>query len=127
MVLAYIGSSCSCSRAVSAPLHFGNFSFLILKYNRNDRLLSCSGNHFSCIQRIPLDFLEIGSFRQAADNYVRPLLRKVHTFSLIVMLLYIFANTMFDSCSFYLQGVPSLFSDLKPLYNQPGKVKNKVP
>ncbi|KAI5063900.1 hypothetical protein GOP47_0020570 [Adiantum capillus-veneris] len=46
------------------------------------------------IKRIPFDFLEIGSFRLAVDKYMRPLLRK---------------------------GVPSLFSDLKSLYAQPGK------
>eukprot|EP00250_Pteridium_aquilinum_P018384 c24061_g1_i1 orf=1052-3736(-) len=46
------------------------------------------------VKRIPLDFLEIGSFRLAVDKYMRPLLRK---------------------------GVPSLFSDLKSLYTQPGK------
>lgn len=46
------------------------------------------------LKRIPLDFLEIGSFRVAVDKYMRPLLRK---------------------------GVPSLFSDLKSLYTQPGK------
>ncbi|KAH7283085.1 hypothetical protein KP509_35G060100 [Ceratopteris richardii] len=46
------------------------------------------------MKRIPLDFLEIGSFRSAVDEYMRPLLRK---------------------------GVPSLFSDLKSLYSQPGK------
>lgn len=46
------------------------------------------------VKRIPLDFLEIGSFRAAVDKYMRPLLRK---------------------------GVPSLFSDLKSLYTQPGK------
>lgn len=46
------------------------------------------------MKRIPLDFLEIGSFRSAVDKYMRPLLRK---------------------------GVPSLFSDLKSLYAQPGK------
>ncbi|CAL9173200.1 unnamed protein product [Musa hybrid cultivar] len=48
----------------------------------------------SAIKRIPLDFLEGVKFREAADNYVRPLLTK---------------------------GVPSLFSDLSPLYEQNGK------
>ncbi|CAL9113079.1 unnamed protein product [Musa textilis] len=48
----------------------------------------------SAIKRIPLDFLEGDKFREAADNYVRPLLTK---------------------------GVPSLFSDLSPLYEQNGK------
>ncbi|XP_047341234.1 N-terminal acetyltransferase A complex auxiliary subunit NAA15-like [Impatiens glandulifera] len=48
----------------------------------------------SAVKRIPLDFLCGEKFREAADSYVRPLLTK---------------------------GVPSLFSDLSPLYDQPGK------
>ncbi|KAK1312323.1 hypothetical protein QJS10_CPA07g00530 [Acorus calamus] len=48
----------------------------------------------SAVRRIPLDFLQFEKFREAADNYIRPLLTK---------------------------GVPSLFSDLSPLYDQPGK------
>ncbi|KAJ0977810.1 hypothetical protein J5N97_013284 [Dioscorea zingiberensis] len=48
----------------------------------------------SAVKRIPLDFLEGEMFQKAADSYVRPLLSK---------------------------GVPSLFSDLSPLYNQPEK------
>lgn len=48
----------------------------------------------SAVKRIPLDFLQGEEFRDAADNYVRPLLTK---------------------------GVPSLFSDLSPLYDHPGK------
>ncbi|XP_076892788.1 N-terminal acetyltransferase A complex auxiliary subunit NAA15-like [Bidens hawaiensis] len=48
----------------------------------------------SAVKRIPLDFLEDVKFRDAADNYIRPLLTK---------------------------GVPSLFSDLSPLYDHPGK------
>ncbi|KAK3020555.1 hypothetical protein RJ639_047467 [Escallonia herrerae] len=48
----------------------------------------------SAVKRIPLDFLDGNKFREAADNYVRPLLRK---------------------------GVPSLFSDLSPLYDHLGK------
>lgn len=48
----------------------------------------------SAVKRIPLDFLEGEKFRDAADNYIRPLLTK---------------------------GVPSLFSDLSPLYDLPGK------
>ncbi|KAI9110342.1 hypothetical protein K1719_018784 [Acacia pycnantha] len=43
---------------------------------------------------IPLDFLQGEKFKEAADNYIRPLLTK---------------------------GVPSLFSDLSPLYHHPGK------
>ncbi|KAG5016290.1 hypothetical protein JHK85_022426 [Glycine max] len=48
----------------------------------------------SAVKRIPLDFLQGDKFREAADNYIRPLLTK---------------------------GVPSLFSDLSSLYNHPGK------
>ncbi|KAJ1688374.1 hypothetical protein LUZ63_019764 [Rhynchospora breviuscula] len=48
----------------------------------------------SAVKRIPLDFLQGDQFREAADNYVRPKLTK---------------------------GVPSLFSDLSPLYEHPGK------
>ncbi|KAJ4718198.1 N-alpha-acetyltransferase 16, NatA auxiliary subunit-like [Melia azedarach] len=48
----------------------------------------------SAVKRIPLDFLQGDKFREAAFNYIRPLLTK---------------------------GVPSLFSDLSPLYEQPGK------
>ncbi|KAJ6696201.1 N-TERMINAL ACETYLTRANSFERASE-RELATED, partial [Salix koriyanagi] len=44
--------------------------------------------------RIPLDFLQGEKFLVAAENYIRPLLTK---------------------------GVPSLFSDLSPLYDHPGK------
>lgn len=45
-------------------------------------------------KRIPLNFLENEDFRKAADSYIRPFLTK---------------------------GVPSLFSDLRPLYDHPGK------
>ncbi|KAF5726902.1 putative NMDA receptor-regulated protein [Tripterygium wilfordii] len=48
----------------------------------------------AAVKRIPLDFLQGNKFREAADNYIRPLLTK---------------------------GVPSLFSDLSPLYDQLGK------
>ncbi|KAJ8756060.1 hypothetical protein K2173_024607 [Erythroxylum novogranatense] len=48
----------------------------------------------SAVKRIPLDFLQGDKFREAAANYMQPLLTK---------------------------GVPSLFSDLSPLYNHPGK------
>ncbi|KAB5574252.1 hypothetical protein DKX38_001446 [Salix brachista] len=48
----------------------------------------------SAVKRIPLDFLQGDKFREAADYYIRPLLTK---------------------------GVPSLFSDLSPLYDHPGK------
>ncbi|KAL9244661.1 hypothetical protein vseg_018417 [Gypsophila vaccaria] len=48
----------------------------------------------SAAKRIPLDFLQGEKFREAARVYIQPLLTK---------------------------GVPSLFSDLSPLYDQPGK------
>ncbi|TYG49295.1 hypothetical protein ES288_D10G082500v1 [Gossypium darwinii] len=48
----------------------------------------------SAVKRIPLDFLQGDKFREAAINYIKPLLTK---------------------------GVPSLFSDLSPLYDHPGK------
>ncbi|KAK8524977.1 hypothetical protein V6N13_015973 [Hibiscus sabdariffa] len=48
----------------------------------------------STVKRIPLDFLQGDKFRDAAFNYIKPLLTK---------------------------GVPSLFSDLSPLYDHPGK------
>ncbi|KOM44552.1 hypothetical protein LR48_Vigan05g215700 [Vigna angularis] len=48
----------------------------------------------SAVKRIPLDFLQGDKFREAAHSYIRPLLTK---------------------------GVPSLFSDLSSLYNQPRK------
>ncbi|KAH9296041.1 hypothetical protein KI387_039629, partial [Taxus chinensis] len=48
----------------------------------------------SAAKRIPLDFLVHDDFRNAVDVYVRPLLSK---------------------------GVPSLFSDLRSLYDHPGK------
>ncbi|XP_071713838.1 N-terminal acetyltransferase A complex auxiliary subunit NAA15-like [Rutidosis leptorrhynchoides] len=49
----------------------------------------------SAVKRIPLDFLKDEKFRDAADDYIKPLLTK---------------------------GVPSLFSDLSPLYVHPDKV-----
>ncbi|KAJ4835421.1 N-alpha-acetyltransferase 15, NatA auxiliary subunit [Turnera subulata] len=62
-----------------------------------DALYKSLAQHYSwssAVKRIPLDFLQGNKFREAADNYVRPLLTK---------------------------GVPSLFSDLSPLYDHPGK------
>ncbi|KAG0593029.1 hypothetical protein M758_1G292200 [Ceratodon purpureus] len=47
-------------------------------------------------KRIPLDFLEGDAFKAAVSLYVRPFLKK---------------------------GVPSLFTDLRPLYSDPGKVE----
>ncbi|XP_027125429.1 N-terminal acetyltransferase A complex auxiliary subunit NAA15 [Coffea arabica] len=51
-------------------------------------------NKSSAVKRIPLDFLEGEKFQKAVESYIRPLLTK---------------------------GVPSLFSDLSPLYDHPGK------
>ncbi|ERN06076.1 hypothetical protein AMTRI_Chr05g64380 [Amborella trichopoda] len=48
----------------------------------------------SAVKRIPLDFLKGEKFCEEAENYIKPLLTK---------------------------GVPSLFSDLSPLYDHPGK------
>lgn len=50
----------------------------------------------SAVKRIPLDFLTGEKFLDAAGNYIRPLLTK---------------------------GVPSLFSDLSPLYDHPEKAE----
>ncbi|KAM5578948.1 N-terminal acetyltransferase A complex auxiliary subunit NAA15 [Rosa sericea] len=64
---------------------------------RLDDLYKSLGQKYSwssAVKRIPLDFLQGEKFREAADNYIRPLLTK---------------------------GVPSLFSDLSPLYDHPGK------
>ncbi|XP_009778993.1 N-terminal acetyltransferase A complex auxiliary subunit NAA15 [Nicotiana tabacum] len=58
------------------------------------RALAQQYNRSSAVKRIPLDFLRDDKFREAAENYIRPLLTK---------------------------GVPSLFSDLHPLYDHPGK------
>ncbi|KAL2332403.1 hypothetical protein Fmac_019984 [Flemingia macrophylla] len=65
--------------------------------DRLDALYKTLGQQYkwsSAVKRIPLDFLQGDKFREAADSYIRPLLTK---------------------------GVPSLFSDLSSLYNQPGK------
>ncbi|XP_073292059.1 N-terminal acetyltransferase A complex auxiliary subunit NAA15-like [Primulina huaijiensis] len=48
----------------------------------------------SAVKRIPLDFLSAEKFQVAAGHYIRPFLSK---------------------------GIPSLFSDLSPLYDHPGK------
>ncbi|XP_060205680.1 N-terminal acetyltransferase A complex auxiliary subunit NAA15-like isoform X2 [Lycium barbarum] len=58
------------------------------------RVLGHQYSRSSAVKRIPLDFLRDDKFREAAENYIRPLLTK---------------------------GVPSLFSDLYPLYDHPGK------
>lgn len=51
-------------------------------------------NKSSAVKRIPLDFLDGEKFQKAVESYIRPFLTK---------------------------GVPSLFSDLSPLYNHAGK------
>ncbi|KAJ0959907.1 hypothetical protein J5N97_000341 [Dioscorea zingiberensis] len=60
----------------------------------SDEIVRLEALYINHSGRIPLDFLPGEKFREAADNYVRPLLTK---------------------------GVPSLFSDLSPLYDHPGK------
>lgn len=78
------------------------------------------------LQRIPLDFLQGDKFKDAADNYIRPLLTKVFGYGysfFFLGLLNLQWTLKFNEAVFYLlQGVPSLFSDLSPLYDQPGKV-----
>ncbi|XP_022728524.1 N-terminal acetyltransferase A complex auxiliary subunit NAA15-like, partial [Durio zibethinus] len=54
----------------------------------------CEHGEMLLYKRIPLDFLQGDKFCEAAFNYIKPLLTK---------------------------GVPSLFSDLSPLYDHPGK------
>ena len=48
---------------------------------------------FIC-QRIPLDFLQGDKFREAADNYIRPLLTKVYKipFHIVLCLAQLFQN-----------------------------------
>ncbi|KAL5996964.1 N-alpha-acetyltransferase 16, NatA auxiliary subunit [Asimina triloba] len=65
----------------------------------------------SAVKRIPLDFLQDDKFYEAADNYIRPLLTKV---------------TMLSFHSL-VEGVPSLFSDLSPLYDHPGQFYERAP
>ncbi|CAN4086801.1 unnamed protein product [Withania somnifera] len=64
------------------------------------RVLAHQYSRSSAVKRIPLDFLRDDKFREAAENYIRPLLTK---------------------------GVPSLFSDLYPLYGHPGKCREGTP
>ncbi|XP_061338524.1 N-terminal acetyltransferase A complex auxiliary subunit NAA15 [Gastrolobium bilobum] len=78
-------------------LYSENGDFSPDEIDRLDALYKSLGQQFkwsSAVKRIPLDFLQGDRFREAADSYIRPLLTK---------------------------GVPSLFSDLSSLYNQPGK------
>ncbi|TKY48130.1 N-alpha-acetyltransferase 15, NatA auxiliary subunit [Spatholobus suberectus] len=78
-------------------LYSENGHFSPDEIDRLDALYKTLGQQYkwsSAVKRIPLDFLQGDKFREAADSYIRPLLTK---------------------------GVPSLFSDLSSLYNQPGK------
>ncbi|XP_061359544.1 N-terminal acetyltransferase A complex auxiliary subunit NAA15-like isoform X2 [Gastrolobium bilobum] len=78
-------------------LYSENGQFSPDQIDRLDSLYKTLGQQYkwsSAAKRIPLDFLQGDKFREAADNYIRPLLTK---------------------------GVPSLFSDLSSLYNHPGK------
>ncbi|XP_057454244.1 N-terminal acetyltransferase A complex auxiliary subunit NAA15 [Lotus japonicus] len=82
-------------KCVGLYLEDGQFS--LDQIDRLDSLYKTLGQQYkwsSAVKRIPLDFLQGDKFREAADNYIRPLLTK---------------------------GVPSLFSDLSSLYNHPGK------
>lgn len=78
-------------------LYSDNGQYSSDEIDRLDALYKSIGQQYSwssAVKRIPLDFLKGEKFREAADNYIRPLLTK---------------------------GVPSLFSDLSPLYDHPGK------
>ncbi|GKV35652.1 hypothetical protein SLEP1_g43894 [Rubroshorea leprosula] len=80
-----------------AGLHSENSHFSPDETDQLDSLYkSLQGQYTwsSAVKRIPLDFLQGDKFREAAVNYIKPLLTK---------------------------GVPSLFSDLSPLYDHPGK------
>lgn len=53
-------------------------------------------------QRIPLDFLQGDKFKDAADNYIRPLLTKVFVLWLFNMCLgYLFSTGRWISNSFF--------------------------
>ncbi|KAI3712036.1 hypothetical protein L1987_70585 [Smallanthus sonchifolius] len=78
-------------------LHSGTGKYSSDEIDKLDALYRSLGEQYtwsSAVKRIPLDFLDGEKFRDAADNYARPLLTK---------------------------GVPSLFSDLSPLYDHAGK------
>ncbi|KAI3777798.1 hypothetical protein L1987_47601 [Smallanthus sonchifolius] len=78
-------------------LYFENGQYSSDEIDQLDSLYKSLAQQYtwsSAVKRIPLDFLEDVKFRDAADNYIRPLLTK---------------------------GVPSLFSDLSSLYGHPGK------
>ncbi|XP_021298782.1 N-terminal acetyltransferase A complex auxiliary subunit NAA15 [Herrania umbratica] len=78
-------------------LHTENGKYSSDEIDRLDALYRSLAQQYtwsSAVKRIPLDFLQGDKFREAAFNYIKPLLTK---------------------------GVPSLFSDLSPLYDHPGK------
>ncbi|CAA2965649.1 N-terminal acetyltransferase A complex auxiliary subunit NAA15-like isoform X2 [Olea europaea var. sylvestris] len=78
-------------------LHSENFQYSSDQIDQLEALyesLSKLYSRSSAVKRIPLDFLSGEKFQAAAENYIRPLLTK---------------------------GIPSLFSDLSPLYDHPGK------
>uniref|UniRef100_A0A7N0VK31 Uncharacterized protein n=2 Tax=Kalanchoe fedtschenkoi TaxID=63787 RepID=A0A7N0VK31_KALFE len=78
-------------------LYSENHNYSLDEIERLDFLYKSLAQQYdwsSAVKRIPLDFLQGERFLEAADNYIRPLLTK---------------------------GVPSLFSDLSSLYDQPGK------
>ncbi|XP_041015237.1 N-terminal acetyltransferase A complex auxiliary subunit NAA15-like [Juglans microcarpa x Juglans regia] len=79
-------------------LYSENSHFSPDEIDRLDALYKSLGQQYqwsSAVKRIPLDFLQGDRFQEAAENYIRPLVTK---------------------------GVPSLFSDLSPLYDHPCKV-----
>ncbi|GAV89376.1 NARP1 domain-containing protein/TPR_11 domain-containing protein [Cephalotus follicularis] len=78
-------------------LYLENGHYTSDEIDRLDALYKSLGQQYtwsSAVKRIPLDFLQGDKFREAAVNYIKPLLTK---------------------------GVPSLFSDLSSLYDHPGK------
>ncbi|KAG4945020.1 hypothetical protein AAZX31_15G012600 [Glycine max] len=78
-------------------LYSENGHYSLDEIDQLDALYRTLGQQYkwsSAVKRIPLDFLQGDKFQEAANNYIRPLLTK---------------------------GIPSLFSDLSSLYNQPGK------
>ncbi|KAL1565087.1 N-alpha-acetyltransferase 16, NatA auxiliary subunit [Salvia divinorum] len=78
-------------------LYSANGQYSSDEIGRLESLYSSLSKQFtrsSAVKRIPLDFLSDERFCSAAENYVRPFLTK---------------------------GVPSLFTDLSPLYDHPGK------
>ncbi|XP_051147846.1 N-terminal acetyltransferase A complex auxiliary subunit NAA15 [Andrographis paniculata] len=78
-------------------LYSANGQYSADEVDRLEALYLSLGKEYSrssAVKRIPLDFLSAEKFRQAAESYIQPFLSK---------------------------GVPSLFSDLSPLYDHAGK------